>query len=262
MKPARQGLLLEARGIVMSFGGLKALNRVDIQVGAEEILGLIGPNGSGKTTFFNVVTGLYRPTEGSVLFDGEELVGLSPQEIAARGVIRTFQSSRLWFELSILDNVLLGMYLRPKPGLGATLLRHRRVRRDFAVKVEEALRVLSIFDPDLARDPYRRARDLPLVDRRRVEIARAMVANPRLLLLDEPAVGMDVSETRQLMGDVRKLKETRSGLGVIVIEHDMTVISSIAERVVVLNFGQKLTEGTFERIREDRGVREAYLGKG
>jgi branched-chain amino acid transport system ATP-binding protein len=253
--------LLEARGIVMNFGGLKALNGVDVEVRPNEILGLIGPNGSGKTTFFNVVTGIYRPTAGSILFQGREIAGRSSREIAGLGVIRTFQSSRLWFSLSILDNVLLGMYLRPHPGIWQTLFRHRALERDFSRKAEEALAVLSLFDPELARNPYRRAQDLSLVDRRRVEIARAVVAGPRLLLLDEPAAGMDVAETRQLMQDIRRLKEERKDLGVIVIEHDMSVISTIAERVVVLNFGRKITEGSFEQIRANPEVREAYLGK-
>jgi len=253
--------LLKASDIVMQFGGLKALNGVSLEVHRDEILGLIGPNGSGKTTFFNIVTGIYKQTSGLVEFKGESLTGKTCQQIAQRGVIRTFQTSRLWFDLSIIDNVLLGMYMREKPGLVTAVFNPKALRRDFDTKVEEAKAVLSIFDPELAENCYRKTKDLSLVDRRRVEISRAIVANPRLLLLDEPAAGMDVSETSDLMKDIQKLKREKKDIGIIVIEHDMMVISSIAERVVVFNFGKKIAEGTYEEIKSNTEVREAYLGK-
>ncbi len=255
------GVLLEAKNIVMKFGGLKALDGVDVEASKGEILGLIGPNGSGKTTFFNVVTGIYRPTEGRVFFKGNDIGGESEQEIARRGIIRTFQNSRLWLELSVLDNVLLGMFLREKPGILPVIFNYRAIVKDFSEKAEECLEVLSIFDPELSANCYRRARDLSLVDRRRVEICRAVVANPQLLLLDEPSAGMDINETRELMDDIQKIKEEKGDIGVIVIEHDMLVISTIAERVIVFNFGKKIAEGTYQEIRDNQEVREAYLGK-
>ncbi|MGC9312932.1 MAG: ABC transporter ATP-binding protein [Sediminispirochaetaceae bacterium] len=253
--------LLLARDIVMQFGGLKALNGVEVEAKSDEILGLIGPNGSGKTTFFNVSTGIYTPTSGSIEFKGENIVGKSCQDIAKMGIIRTFQTSRLWFDMSIIDNVLLGMFMRENPGLLTAVFRPRSLMNDFSEKIEEAKEVLSIFDPELASNCYRKARDLSLVDRRRVEICRAIVAEPVLLLLDEPAAGMDVSETQELMNDIEKLKEERGDIGVIVIEHDMMVISSIAQRVIVFNFGKKIAEGSYSEIKSNTEVREAYLGK-
>ena len=257
----KSAALLKAENIVMQFGGLKALNGVDVEVYKDEILGLIGPNGSGKTTFFNIVTGIYQQTSGNVAFNGGSLNGKSSQEIARQGVIRTFQTSRLWFDMSILDNVLLGMYMREKPGLFTSVFNPKLLKADFEEKVDEAKKVLSIFDPELASNCYRKTKDLSLVDRRRVEICRAIVARPKLLLLDEPAAGMDVSETSDLMKDIQKLKAEKEEIGIIIIEHDMMVISSIAERVVVFNFGKKIAEGTYEEIKSNTEVREAYLGK-
>ncbi|MBN2050526.1 MAG: ABC transporter ATP-binding protein [Spirochaetales bacterium] len=253
--------LLSAENIIMSFGGLKALNDVSISLKDNEILGLIGPNGSGKTTFFNVVTGIYAPTEGNIFFLDSDIAGSSPQDVARRGVLRTFQTSRLWLELSILDNLLLGMWMREKPNSLTAILRYRKVKEDFRVKAAEALEYMAVFSEELAGSPYRQVKELALVDRRRVEICRALLARPRLLLLDEPAAGMDPSETRELMRDIRKMQEKAKSLGVIIIEHDMDVISDIAERVVVFNFGRKIAEGTFGEIRKNKEVREAYLGK-
>ena len=251
----------QAINITKSFGGLKALNDVSIDLEKNRILGLIGPNGSGKTTFFNVTSGLVPPNEGQILFDGQELTGKKPQQIARLGVLRTFQTSRLWFELSIIDNLLLGMWMRKKPGAHVTLFRHAKLAKDFVEKAEEAKEILNIFNPELASNCYRCVGDLALVDRRRVEICRAAVAGPKLLLLDEPAAGMDPSETRELMDDIRKLKEKTGDLTIIIIEHDMAVISSIAEHVVVFNFGRKIAEGTFNDIKSNDEVRQAYLGK-
>jgi len=257
-----ENLLLDARSIVMSFGGLRALNEVDVCVRENEILGLIGPNGSGKTTFFNIVTGIYRPTSGSLRFRSEEIGGLSPQEIAGRGILRTFQSSRLWLELSIVDTLLLGMWMQRKTPFLKSIFLPRRLQAEYSEKIDQALEILTIFNPELSAGRYRQVKELPLVDRRRVEICRALLADPVLLLLDEPAAGMDPSETRELMTDIRKMKERVSSLSVIVIEHDMDVISDIAERVVVFNFGKKISEGPFSEIRRNAEVREAYLGKG
>jgi branched-chain amino acid transport system ATP-binding protein len=253
-------ILMKAEGVTMRFGGLTALDNVDLQVNHDEVHGLIGPNGAGKTTIFNIITGIYSPTEGGVAYNGASIAGRTPQEIAQGGIIRTFQQLRLWQDLSILDNILLGMYMRPKPGIWQTVFNYRQVRQDFKTKTAEALEMAASFDPDLAERPLRQIRELSLVDRRRVEISRALVARPQLLLLDEPAAGMDPSETEQLMRDIDQMKAGRPGMGIIIIEHDMAVISTVAQKVTVLNFGKKIAEGDFDEVKRDTGVIEAYLG--
>jgi len=257
----KNDIQLNAKNIVMDFGGLKALDNVNISINKNQILGLIGPNGSGKTTFFNVITGIYEPSKGEIFFEDENIVGKTPQEIAKKGIIRTFQSSRLWFDLTIIDNLFLGMYMRRKSGIIDSIFNYKKVKEDFISKSEEALETLAIFNAELSRNCYKITKNLSLIDRRRVEICRAILANPRLLLLDEPSAGMDVMETKQLMDDIKKMKEKKENLGIIIIEHDMEVISSIADNVIVLNFGKKLAEGKFGVIIDNPKVREAYLGK-
>ncbi len=252
--------LLTTTNLTMQFGGLKALNSVDLSINEGQIFGLIGPNGAGKTTFFNMLTGIYRPTSGDVILDNTSIVGKTPAEIANAGTIRTFQTCRLWDNMSILENLLLGTYMREKPGLFQTLFQYTKVKTDFTRKAEEALAVVEKFDPALASDYNRKVSELSLVDRRRVEISRAILARPRLLLLDEPAAGMDPSETRQLMGDITKLQERYPKMSILVIEHDMTVISGMAEQVAILNFGTKIAQGTFDEVKNNPEVIAAYLG--
>lgn len=253
--------LLKAVNIEMYFGGLRALSGLDIEVYNNEILGLIGPNGSGKTTFFNVVTGIYIPTKGEIFYNNKNIAGKKPREIAKAGISRTFQNSRLWMELSVVENVLLGMFIQKKSKFVQILFNYQKIQREFAEKIDAAKEILSVFNPELATNCHKKASDLSLVDRRRVEICRAIAAKPKLLLLDEPSSGMDSAETRDLMYDIEKLKRERGNIGIIIIEHDMHVISTIAERVIVLNFGNKIVEGTFEVIKSNSEVREAYLGK-
>ncbi|MBU0946583.1 MAG: ABC transporter ATP-binding protein [Proteobacteria bacterium] len=252
--------LLQTTELSMEFGGLKALNSVDVTVSEGEVVGLIGPNGAGKTTFFNMLTGIYAPSAGAINMSGISLVGLSPTKIANLGVIRTFQTCRLWDDMSILENLLMGTYMRKKPGLFQTLLQYQKVKDDFAEKADEALKVVGEFDTALSSDYDRKVGELSLVDRRRVEISRAILARPRLLLLDEPAAGMDPSETRQLMGDIKKLQSAFVKMGVVLIEHDMTVISGVADKVVILNFGTKIAEGSFVDVKNNPEVIAAYLG--
>jgi len=253
--------VLRARELSVSFGGLKAVDRVDLQVSRGEAVGLIGPNGSGKTTFFNLITGIYRPTHGDLDFEGESLLGLEPHEIAGKGIARTFQTSRLFSELSILDNVLIGRHRgRPSSFLDA-LLRRNRFRREFSRDVEVALDLLGTFNDRLVSRCLDRASTLSQIDRRRVEVCRALAAEPKLLLLDEPTAGMNPEETRELLEDLFKIREERSGLSLIVIEHDMFVIRGITERVVAFNSGRKIAEGTFEEVARNPEVREAYLGR-
>lgn len=253
--------LLETRKLTMSFGGLTALDQIDVAVRPGETLGLIGPNGAGKSTFFNVVTGIYAPSDGQVVFRGEDLGGLRSHQVVRRGIARTFQNNRLFWQLSILDNVLVGMHLRQRATLVDVLARYGRTRRELNACAEEAVEILNHFSPDLAAQCSRTVLDLPQGDRRRVEICRALASKPMLLLLDEPSAGMSPDETDKLMDDIATVRRKFSGITIVVIEHDMGVIERIADRVVVFNFGRKLTEGTFAEIARDPAVIEAYLGE-
>lgn len=253
--------LLETRGLTISFGGLVAVDRVDFAMEAGEIVGLIGPNGSGKTTFFNLVTGIYAPTAGRFSIQGEDFTGLEPHQIARRGIARTFQQSRLFGELSVLDNLLIGAHLRQTAGFAAALLARGRLLAEVRREAEEALGLVALFNPELPARAFDLIRDLPQIDRRRVEICRALMAAPRLLLLDEPSAGMSPEETLELMTDLEKIRSEHPGLSVIVIEHDMAVIEGISGRVVAFNYGRKIAEGSFAEVARNEEVREAYLGK-
>jgi branched-chain amino acid transport system ATP-binding protein len=238
-----------------------AVDHVDVGVCPGEVLGLIGPNGSGKTTFFNLITGIYRPLEGEIFYKGERVTNRSPVEMARKGISRSFQNSRLFLELSVAENVLSGMCYRKNSGIFDTLLRPGRVERQLTEGIQRAVELLKLFSQELGEDPFKKAGDLPLPDRRRVEICRALASEPSLLLLDEPSAGMDPSETAILMDEIRRVREYQPEIGIIIIEHDMTVIRGIAERVVVFNYGKKIAEGTFQAIANLTEVRQAYLGE-
>lgn len=253
--------LLQTKQITIRFGGLVAVDHVDLGVCPGEVLGLIGPNGSGKTTFFNLITGIYRPLEGEIFYKGERVTNRSPVEMARKGISRSFQNSRLFLELSVAENVLSGMCYRKNSGIFDTLLRPGRVERQLTEGIHRAVELLNLFSQELGEDPFKKAGDLPLPDRRRVEICRALASEPSLLLLDEPSAGMDPSETAILMDEIRRVREYQPEIGIIIIEHDMTVIRGIAERVVVFNYGKKIAEGTFQAIANLTEVRQAYLGE-
>lgn len=253
--------LLETEKLTIRFGGLAAVNEVDLTVDHGETVGLIGPNGSGKTTFFNLLTGIYRPTEGSIRYAGENLVGLPTFKIAKQGIARTFQNNRLFLNLSVLDNVLIGMHPHQDSNWFDAIFRRRYVEKEIEKGVEKGLELLSQFSEELASHCYQRAGDLPQADRRKVEICRALASNPKLLLLDEPSAGMSPTETEELMEDIRRVRQKVRGIGIIIIEHDMAVIREVADRVVVLNYGRKIAEGTFQEISSNELVLEAYLGR-
>jgi ABC-type branched-subunit amino acid transport system ATPase component len=252
--------LLSARGLTKRFGGVVALNALDLDVYAGEILGLIGPNGSGKTTFFNVVTGLYEPTEGAIRFDGGDITGLSPQQVYRSGITRTFQRSRLCVSLTIFDNVVMGNHRRLGQGLWFNVFNRRALKRQYEENRQVAEFMLRIFAPHLAVNLFSGVSGIPMIDRRRIEICRALISDPKLLLLDEPSAGMTHEETRQLMDDILEIRRRMDGLTVVIIEHEMNVIERITDRCAVLNYGEKICEGPYADVAANDLVKRAYLG--
>lgn len=256
--------LLEARGLGKRFGGIVAVDGLDFQVAAGEIVGLIGPNGSGKTTVFNLVTGIYPASAGRITFDvgaegRHELVGRPAHSITALGVARTFQNQRLFNQMTVLENVLVAMHCRTRAGIVSILAALPAVRRERRRAEATAAELLGLFGERLLPRAAEPAWTLSYANRRRLEIARALAAGPRLLLLDEPAAGMNPTETRELMRDIVRIRER--GVTILLIEHDMGVIRGVSDRVVALDHGGKIAEGRFEEVREHPAVLEAYLGR-
>ena len=252
--------LLEARGLTRKFGGVVALDNLDLAVVPNEIVGLIGPNGSGKTTFFNVVTGIYGADGGSVTFDGADITRASSPAIYHAGISRTFQRSRLSLPLSIFDNIMIGNHKRLNQGLWFNLIQRGAFRREFEANYGAARTLVEAFEPQLAERMFDPVGGLPMIDRRRIEICRALISQPKLLLLDEPSAGMTHDETRELMDDILQVRDLNRNLTIIIVEHEMGVIERITERCVVLNFGRKIAEGPYRQDAVDRQVQEAYLG--
>ena len=255
------GRVFWTEDLSISFGGLVAVDHVNIDISRGEVLGLIGPNGSGKTTIFNLVTGIYEPTGGDFFFGGESLLGKPPYVIARKGIARTFQISRLCLDLSVLDNVFIGMHYKQKRWLADAVFRRRLLAEEVERGREEAFELLGVFNKDLIAAAGEPVGSLPQIDRRRVEICRAMAMEPRLLLLDEPSAGMTPEEMAALMDDIKKVQEASEGISIIIVEHDMVVIRTISDRVVALNYGRKIAEGSFKEVASNTEVREAYLGK-
>lgn len=252
--------LLEARGLTRSFGGVVALDHLDLAVAANEILGLIGPNGSGKTTFFNVVTGIYRAEAGTLTFEGTDITRAAPKAIYRAGISRTFQRSRLALPLSVFDNIMIGNHKRLNQGLWFNLMRRGELKREFEASYHAARSLVEVFEPWLAERMFEPVAGMTMIDRRRIEICRALISQPKLLLLDEPSAGMTHDETTTLMDDILQVRARYQNLTIIIVEHEMGVIERITDRCVVLNFGLKIAEGPYRQIAADRQVQEAYLG--
>ncbi len=249
--------LLEARGVSIAFGGLRALDAVGFSVDPGEVLAIIGPNGAGKTTLFNIVSGLYRPHAGEVRLAGEEVTGLPPHELAARGLARTFQNLQIFFRMSALENVMVGRHLKERRRLWAELLGLPSVLRENRESREKARELLDFVGlAERAEDP---ASALPYGALKRLEIARALACAPKVLMLDEPAAGCNPVETEEI--DRLIVAIARKGIAVVLVEHDMKLVMRISDRVLVLEQGRALTEGTPQSVRSDPRVIEAYLGR-
>jgi ABC-type branched-subunit amino acid transport system ATPase component len=252
--------LLEVSGLRKNFGGLQAVQGFDLTVENGQILAIIGPNGSGKTTIFNVLTGIYPPSAGrATLEGGHELLGRSSHEVTALGVARTFQNQRLFNQMTVIENVCVGQHCRTRTGIAGALLGLKAAREEKARVLEESHELLGLFGKRLAPRSDELAVSLSYANRRRLEIARALATKPRLLLLDEPAAGMNPTESRELMADILRIRER--GVTILLIEHDMSVVRGISDHVVALDHGTKITEGDFATVRRHPKVIEAYLGR-
>jgi branched-chain amino acid transport system ATP-binding protein len=255
------GALLELKKVTKIFGGLVAVQDVDLQINRGEIISVIGPNGAGKTTVFNLITGIYRPTSGDISLGGKSVVGLNPDQVLIRGIARTFQNIRLFNNMTVMENVLVGQHTQLKASVLGSLFLTRAVKREEAEARERALELLGFFGPALVARQDEYVINLSYAERRRVEIARALAARPKALLLDEPTAGMNEAETLEAVKYIRRLRD-ELGLTILLIEHKLTVTMGISDRIAVLDYGRKIVEGLPEEVRHNELVIEAYLGKG
>lgn len=253
--------LLETCNLTIQFGGLVALNDVSLSLNHSEVLCIIGPNGAGKSTLFNLISGIYQPTRGSVHLEGRDITGQQAHRIAERGIARTFQSSRLFNDLTLLDNVLIGMHTQTRAGVLDALLRPRKAKAELDQAAERAGDLLHDISPELYARRHSLAGALPQADRRRLEIARALASEPKIIMLDEPSSGMDDRDTDALMADVRRVMAEKPGLSFLIIEHDMRLVSALPDRVAVIDYGRKIADGDFAEVRLMPRVQEAYLGQ-
>lgn len=250
--------LFEGKGVSIDFGGLRAVHNLDVQIHDGDLFGLIGPNGAGKTTCFNIMTGFLRPTSGSLLYKGESLFGLKPYQIAERGIVRTFQIASLFNNLSTEENIVVGRYLKTKGNVFGSIIRSRRYREEQAKIREKAREILDFVGMGEQKDVM--AKTLPFGDQRKLEIAIAMATEPEFLLLDEPAAGMSPDESNKLMALIRSIR--KMGITILIVEHNMRVVMELCNRILVLNHGVRIAEGTPEEIANNSEVVTAYLGRG
>ncbi len=251
--------LLETKNLGITFGGLRAVGNFEISIGEHELVGLIGPNGAGKTTIFNLLTGVYLPTEGDVIVDGKSVVGMKPYQIVTQGLSRTFQNIRLFKDLTVIDNVKIAFHQQMKYGVVNSIFRlpFTRYWKEEAKVDKEARELLALFKMEHVADNL--AKNLPYGQQRKLEIARALATNPKLVLLDEPAAGMNPQETKELMETIHFIRD-KFDVSILLIEHDMSLVMGICERIIVIDYGMIIAQGTPEEIKNNQKVIGAYLG--